>query len=86
MTEIEKKNVSNAGFDSKLTQANVITKRNFDAKIIELENNIKKLQTFDSSYFIGKNKSEEDGAQTYLVFQPIFRYFKIIANTKFISS
>ena len=42
MTEIEKKNVSNAGFDSKLTQANVITKRNFDAKIIELENNIKK--------------------------------------------
>ena len=39
--EIENKYVSNTGFDSKLAQANVITKRNFDAKIIELENNIK---------------------------------------------
>ena len=29
------------------------------------------------SYFIGKNYSEEDGTQNYLVFQPIFRYFKI---------
>ena len=87
MTEIEKKNVSNAGFDSKLTQANVITKRNFDAKIIELENNIKKLQTFDSSYFRGKNYFVEDGTQNYLVFLPIFRYFKISAinnNTNYV--
>ena len=38
------------------------------------------------SYFIGKSHFEEDGAQNYLVFQPIFRYFKIIANKKFISS
>ena len=38
------------------------------------------------SYFIGKNHFEEDGAQNYLVFQPIRRYFKIIAKTKFISS
>ena len=37
------------------------------------------------SYFIGKNYFEEDGAQNYLVFQPIHRYFKII-NTKYISS
>ena len=29
---------------------------------------------------------EEDGVQNYLVFQPIRRYFKIIANTKYISS
>ena len=41
IAEIENKFVSNTGFDSKLAQANVITKRNFDAKIIELENNIK---------------------------------------------
>ena len=54
-----------------------ITKRNFDAKIIELENNIKKLQTFDSGYFRGKCHFEEDGAQNYLVFQPLFRYFKV---------
>ena len=74
------------GFDSKLAQANVITKRNFDAKIIELENNIKKLQTFDSNYFRGQSHFEEDGIQNFLIFQPIRRYFKIIANTKYISS
>ena len=86
IAEIESKHVSNTVFDSKLAQANVITKRSFDAKIIELENNIKKLQTFDSSYFRGKSYFEENGAQNYLVFQPIIRYFRIIANTKYISS
>ena len=39
--EIESKFVINTGFDSKLARANVITKRNFDAKIIEVENNLK---------------------------------------------
>ena len=38
------------------------------------------------SYFIVKSHFEEDGAQNYLVFQPIFKYFKIIVNKKFISS
>ena len=61
---------------------NVITKRNLDAKIIELENNIKKLQTFDSTYFTGKKYFDEDGTQNYLVFQPIGRYFRLIANKK----
>ena len=73
----------------KLAQANVITIRNFDAKIIELENNIKKLQTFDSSYFRGKSHFGEDGTQNYLIFQPIFRYFKvntIISVTNYILS
>ena len=69
-----------------MAQANVITKRNFDAKIIELENNIKKLQTFDSRYFSGKNYFDEDGKQNYLVFLPISRYFRLIANKKYISS
>ena len=45
-----------------------------------------KPKTFDSSYFIGKSHFEDDGTQNYLVFQPISRCFKIIANTKFISS
>ena len=84
IAEIENKYVSNTGFGSKLAQANVITKRNFDAKIIELENNIKKLQTFDSSYFKGKSHFEEDGVQDYLVFQPIYRYFNMITNTDYI--
>ena len=57
IAEIESKYISNTGFESKLAQANVITKRNFDANTIELENNIKILQTFDSRYFRGKSHS-----------------------------
>ena len=47
---------------------------------------MKKLKTFDLSCFIGKSHFEEDGTQNYLVFQLINRYFKIIANKKYISS
>ena len=39
-----------------------------------------KLKTFDSGYFIGKSHFEEDGTQNYLVFQPMYRYFKRIAG------
>ena len=41
---------------------------------------MKKLKTFDSSYFIGKRHFEEDGTQNYLVFQPMHRYFKQIVG------
>ena len=68
IAKTESKYVSNTGFDSKLAQAIVITKTNFDGKIIEIENNVKKLQTFDSSYFKGKSHFEENGTQNYLVF------------------
>ena len=37
---------------------------------------MKKLKTFDSSYFIGKNHFAEVGTQNYLVFQPMYNYFK----------
>ena len=47
---------------------------------------MKKLKTFDSSYFIGKSHFEEDGTQNYLVFQPINKYFKVIASTDYVSS
>ena len=46
-------------------------------KHVLVENKFKKLKTFDPSYFIGKNYFEEDGAQNYLVFQPISRYLTI---------
>ena len=84
IAETETKYVGNTGFDSKLAQANVITKRNFDAKIIELENNIKKLQTFDFSYFRGKSHFEEDGTQNYLVLQPIYKHFKAFSITQYL--
>ena len=87
-------------FNARLSLTNLVTKTIFDNTVSSLdskiaanktknesiENELKKLKTFDLSYFIGKNCFEDDGAQNYLVFQPIRRYFKIIANSKYISS
>ena len=64
-------------FNARLAEANLITKTDFDAKLWSLnrkitlikskhllvENELKKLKTFDSSYFIGKSHFEEDGTQ-----------------------
>ena len=51
-----------------------------------VKNELNKLKTFDSSYFIGKNHFEEDGTQKYLVFQPLNKYFKVVTNTDDVSS
>ena len=78
----------------------MITKTDFDAKLSSLnrkitsnktkhvlvENELKKLKTFDSSYFIGKSHFEEDDVQNYLVFEPLKKYFKVIASTNYVSS
>ena len=55
-------------------------------KHLLVENEFKKLKTLDLNYLIGKDRFEEDGSQNYLVFEPINRYFKVIANTLLISS
>ena len=82
-------------FNSILAQANLITKIDFNSRLTSLnrkitqdkskhllaENELNKLKTFDSSYFIGKSHFEEDGAQNYLVFQLMYRYFKTVTNT-----
>ena len=87
-------------FNVRLAQANLITKTDFDAKLLSLnrkitknksknllvKNELNKLKTFDSSYFIGKSHFEEDGTQNYLVFQPLHKYFKVITNTDYVSS
>ena len=72
-------------FDAKLSSFNRKVTSN-KTKHILVENELKKLKTFSLSYFIGKSHFEEDGTQNYLVFQPLNKYFKIIANTKYISS
>ena len=41
---------------------------------------MKKLKTFDLGYFIGRSHFDEDGAQHYLVFQPILRYFTLSSS------
>ena len=57
------------------------------SKHLLVENELSKLKTFDSGYFIGKSHFEEDdGAQNYFVFQPMYRYFKMITITDYISS
>ena len=62
---------------ARLAQANLVTKTDFDNKLISfnrkinsnkekpvlVENELKKLQTFDLIYFRGKSRFEEDGAQ-----------------------
>ena len=55
-------------------------------KIGSIENELKKLKTFDSSYFTGKSHFEEDGTQNYLVIQQLNKYVKVIANTDYVSS
>ena len=48
------------------------------------KNQLNKLKTFESDYFIGKSHFEEDGTQNYLVFQQLNKYFKVITNTDYI--
>ena len=61
-----------------------ITQNKSKHLLVEIELN--KLKTFGSSYFIEKSHFEEDGTQNYLIFQPMYRYFKIVTNTDYISS
>ena len=77
-----------------MAPANSITKTEFDAKLWSLnrkitssktkhllvENELKKLETFYSIYFRGKSHFEDNGTLNYLVFQPIYRYFKRIVG------
>ena len=62
-------------FNARIAQANLVTKTDFDAKLssfnrkitknksnhLLVQNELNKLKTFDSGYFIGKNYFEEDG-------------------------
>ena len=70
----------------------LITKTDFDVKLSSLirnitknksdhllvQNELNKLKTFDSGYFIGKCHFEEDVIQNYLLFQPIHKYFRLV--------
>ena len=74
-----------ANLASKSDLVNLVNKTYFDeklknlykkitsnkTKIVLVENEFKKLQTFDSSLFIGQSYFNNDGAQLYLIFQPI---------------
>ena len=77
--------ITKADFDAKFSSLN----RNITAdkaKNLLVENELKKLKTLDSIYFIGKSHFEEDGTENYLVFQSINRSFKVFVNTDYVSS
>ena len=52
----------------------MLTKTDFHNSVSSLNNKI------------GKSHFEEDGTQNYLVFQPLNKYFKVIASTDYVSS
>ena len=66
-------------FDDKLKSLNQKINSN-KAKHVLVENELKKLQTFDTIYFRGKNHFDEDGTQNYLVFQLMQRHFKRVSG------
>ena len=47
------------------------------AKNISIENEFKKLKTFDLSYFSGENYFDGDVNQNFYIFQPMSRYLKV---------
>ena len=72
-------------FVAKLSNVNRRITR-IKSKHLLVENELNQLKTFDFGYFIGKSQFGEDGTQSYLVFQLMYRYFKMITNTDYISS
>ena len=74
---------SKTDFDAKLSSLNRKMSQN-KTKHLLVENELNELKTFDSSYFICKSHFEEDGTQNYLVFQPIYRYFKVFSITQYL--
>ena len=94
ITTQEFNNLAAGVFTTRSAQANIVIKTNFDAKLQDIskriasnkskhllvENEPKKLKTFDLSYFRGKSHFEEDDTQNYLAFQSIYRYVKRIAG------
>ena len=66
--------VSNSDFDPELKRVSDRITSN-KSKHLLVKNELKKLQKFDSSYFRGRNRFEEDGVQNYLVFRPMCKYF-----------
>ena len=66
-------------FDSKLKEISDRVTKN-KTKHLLVENELKKLQKLDAAYFRGKSHFEEDSTRSYLVFHPIYRYFKRFAG------
>ena len=62
--------VNKTDFDDKLKNLNKKVTSN-KTKNLLVENDLKELQTFESSLFIGRTYFNNDRAQLFLIFQPI---------------
>ena len=71
--------MAKTNLDAKLSSCNRKIASN-KSKHLLVKNELEKLKTFYSIYFRGKSHFEEDGTQNYLVVQPMYRYFKVIAG------
>ena len=100
ITTLEFNTLGASVFNRRLAQAKLITKTDFDTKLLSLnrkimpnkpkhllvKNDLKKLEE-GLVIICLENVSFDEGEvlQVYLIFQPIHRYFKIPTNTKYIS-
>ena len=81
-------------FNTRIAQADLIIKTDFDAKLLSLNGKItaNKARHFlngnDLSYYHGKNYFDEDGELNYYVFQPLFKYLEVahVGNITYILS
>ena len=88
-SEFNKRRTDN--FKARLAQVNFVTKTDFDAKLQDISKRItsNKSEHFlaenelkNYKNFMGRNRFEEDSVQNYLVFQPMYKYFKKIEKQK----
>ena len=93
LTTVENKipDISNLAMKTALTTvenkipdiSSLVKKSDYNTKITLAEDNVKKLHTYDLSYFNGRKYFDEgDGKQNYLVFLTMRKYFKLssVAN------
>ena len=76
---VDKSDISNLVKNSDLNKKLVVLTAEVELKA-EQDKTVK-LQVFDSSLFLGKSNSEDDGTQNCLLFQSVSRYFDTVAHT-----
>ena len=94
ITTPESNRLTTENFAVRLSQADLVTKTDFDNKLTDLnrnfasnktkhliiENELKKIEALDLSYYRGKSNFEDDGTQNQLKLQRMQRYFKLASN------
>ena len=70
-------------FNTRIAQANLVKKTDFDAKLSSRNKKITANKTRhlindnDLSYYHGKNYFDEESTLNYYVFQPLFKYLEV---------